>query len=132
MPNEKKAGKGEVPFVVKKLGEAYDGDLKPTAQVLADLLFGAWPAPPSRRQSPPPPKAEREPKPLRLGAGYEIAVVDENGSERDARARKRKVRGPAIPDAEIVEETKTPCSTCGGNGKLGQPGYEIPCPRCSG
>jgi hypothetical protein len=131
MPNEKKTGKGEVPFIVKKLGEAYDGDLKPTAHVLADLLFGAWPPPPRPRQSPP--KAEREPKPLRLGPGHQIVVVDDSGRERDARRKARAPGKETIPDAEILEEsTNSPiCSTCRDAGKIGYPGHEVPCPVCS-
>jgi hypothetical protein len=130
MPKESKNRKSDVPFVIQKSGEEWRGTIKPTLHVLGEMLFDSWPAAPKLTSKQPKWEESKSSKPLRLGAGYQITIVDENGHERDVRARKRKVRGSAIPDAEIVEEIKDPCSTCGGSGRLGQVGHEVPCPVC--
>lgn len=134
MPKESNKKPGEIPFVIKQAGKAWQDDIDPTLHALGQILFeDAWPAPSPKPG--PQPRAEPEtkkPKPLRLGAGYQITVVSEDGRERDARKRARRAAEASIPDAEIIEESTIPqiCSTCGGTGKLGQVGHEIACPVC--
>src|SRR5208337_1151225 len=121
MPKEKKATTGEIPFVIKQAGRALDDDVKPTLHVLGRILFDeVWPEP--RKPKPRAEPENKNPKPLRLGAGHQIVVLGEDGHERDARKRVRRAALAKIPDAEIVEESTNSaiCSTCGGTGKLGQ------------
>lgn len=130
---------GELPFVIKQVSRAIDGDVKPTLHVLGQILLDeVWPGKEPPRAPKPKPESEQasRPKPLRLGAGHQIVVVGENGQEQDARKRARKAKEAVIPDAEIVEDFAAPgtisqiCSTCGGAGRLGQKGHEVLCPVC--
>jgi hypothetical protein len=136
----RRAGKeGEVPFVIKEAGKAVERDVKPTINLLGKLLFENWPRP----EPPPPPPAPRaqngpaipsKPKAVRLPAsqGLVIRQVREPGHGPPPSADP-----PVILDAEIIEErpgapNNSPiCETCGGAGRLGRPGHEVPCPVCN-
>jgi hypothetical protein len=114
----------DVPILIKEAGKAYEKDLKPTVNFLGRIfLGGAWPS-----QKPEPVKREPEKSSTaaRLPPSQQI-VIRQVGKENPVPKAAR------IIDAEIIEEQDFPpiCPTCGGAGRLGRAGYEVPCPSCN-
>jgi hypothetical protein len=123
---------GDVPIVIKEAEKAYERDLKPAVNLIADfadILFGTRPGVPK------PAAAQREaqrPIPVRLPPANRIVITEIKGNN-GTRPRTHGSSGPPIIDAEIIEDEEIPriCPTCGGAGRLGRRGFEVPCPSCN-
>src|SRR5271166_5523427 len=119
----------DLPIVINEAEKTWQRDIKPTVHVLSDLagiLFGPRPA---VRKTPP---AEREPQrstSVRLPPSQQI-VITQVGRANEGRVSASE---PPIIEAEIIEENGIPriCPTCGGAGRLGRRGFEVPCPSCN-
>jgi hypothetical protein len=119
------SSKKEPPLLIKQAGKAVEEDWKPTLQAIGDFLFGGGP---SKKPAPAkPPSADRTMEAARKLEEKRPAIV-----VRPVQGRA-PLRKEAVLDAEIVEEVRNSvfCETCGGDGTLGKPGHEIPCPVCS-
>ena len=137
--------KKEVPFIIQQAGKAVEEDIRPTLHLLGKIFFNAWPEKPAPRPT------ARSSKPLRLPPYQQIIVVQKSGHK--AAGNSPYVHpDETILDAEIIEDSEIShrasgaspseagstrienswsCPTCGGNGKLGRPGHEVPCPSCT-
>jgi hypothetical protein len=120
--------KKEVPFIIKQASKAVDEDLRPTLHLLGKIFFDSWPAKPAPREA----TTSRASKPLRLPPNQQIIVVQKPAHK--AAGNGSYVRpGENVIDAEVIDDSEISrgCPTCGGNGKLGRSGHEVPCPSCS-
>lgn len=146
-PMTRRQKQGEVPFVIKEAGKAVERDVKPTINLLGKLLFENWPRPAA--PLPPQPRPDEKPGPVRLPASHGREASGPGPAERMRYGHQiviRQVDGPQRPgvnhnsppaepilDAEIIEEDEISpiCETCGGAGRLGRTGHEVPCPACN-
>jgi len=137
MTHRRGPGNRDLPIVIKEAEKAYERDLKPAVHLItgiADILFGPGPVKPA-----PTPPAERErPRPtsVRLppAPANQIVITEiKQKPDREAQSRARAPSEPHIIEAEIIEESGFPriCPTCGGAGRLGRAGHEVPCPSCN-
>jgi hypothetical protein len=115
---------GDVPFVIKEAGKAVDKDVKPVINLLGRILLGG--ALPKQPKPPSVPAPETKPNAARLPPSESIVVVQ-------VRPGAPSPSQEVILDAEFIEEEDFPriCPTCGGAGRLGRVGHEVPCPSCN-
>lgn len=119
------------PLIIEQIGEEFRGDVTKTGHVLAKLFFGAWASgrgTPASSQEEVPTKSKRFP-PAR------VVITQQGRGSPLARSKATPSSASSIQDAEVLEEEGpleifTNCSTCGGSGILGRPGYELLCPVC--
>jgi hypothetical protein len=118
-------GTKDLPIVIKEAGKAVEQDIKPTLNLLGKLFFNGWPP----QQKPEPVKHESETSSARLPPAQQI-VITQVGRASEGRAEASET---PIIEAEIIEENGIPriCPTCGGAGRLGRRGFEVPCPSCN-
>lgn len=118
-------GSDDLPIVIKEAGKAVERDLKPTLNLLGRIFLGG--APPSKSEAVHDEPERAPPSAARLPPSRQIVI------SQVKRADEKKYITTHIIEAEIIEESGIPriCPTCGGAGRLGRAGHEVPCPSCT-
>lgn len=125
----------KVPQIIQDLSEATRRDIVPAARLMSRIFVGTLvggegsfmrevvgvaAAKATAAKAPPPaapsPRARPAAKAKSSYASPSSAATDHNGA--------------IIIDAEIIEEHKGECQTCGGSHKVGRAGHEVRCPAC--